>query len=85
MPTSTHTIEPARIEESIQLLRNYIHDSEINAFTTILEEMKQDPQSESLLEQLADAFNNLGITQGAVLTYAPYISILLSNNLFGDD
>jgi hypothetical protein len=33
--------------------------------------------------QLADEFTDIGPLQGQVLTYAPYIGILVSNNSLG--
>lgn len=36
-------------------------------------------------DQLSRTFNELGIMQGAVLTYAPYIGILLADDQFTDD
>jgi len=46
--------------------------------------MAVDPHNEALLHQLADVFGRLGLQQGVVLTYAPYLSTILSNGLFDD-
>jgi hypothetical protein len=37
-----------------------------------------------LLGRLADVFDGLGLLQGAVLTYAPYISIVLAGRQLDD-
>ena len=77
-------IDVVKIDISIQLLNEYVKDSSIEPLISVLEALKQDPDNESLLAQLSDTWASLGIIQGAVLTYAPYISTLLSNDLFGD-
>lgn len=84
MKNITDNVDVARIEEAIQMLNTYVNDASIKPFISILEAIKQEPGNESLLAQLYDAFQNLGITQGAVLTYAPSIYSLISANPFGD-
>jgi hypothetical protein len=37
-----------------------------------------------LLDRLSDVFGGLGLLQGAVLTYAPYLSTVLSDGLIAD-
>ncbi len=85
MTNITHNVDAERIEESIQMLRKYVQETSIEPVILVLEAMKKDPDNESLLVQLTETFNALDIVQGAVSTYAPYVAILVSNNLFGDD
>lgn len=73
------------IDSSIQLLNEYINDTSIKPVISVLEALKKDPDNESLIVKLADTLNTNGVMQGAVLTYAPYISVLISNGLFEDD
>lgn len=73
MKNSTDKFDVERIEEAIQMLNTYVKEDSIKPFIAILEAIKKDPDNESLLVQLFDAFQNLGIAQGAVLTYAPSI------------
>lgn len=73
-------INATRIAESIELLRQYFDEDDIAPLLAVLEKMIEDPQDAALLEQLAETFNGLGFTQGAVLTYAPYIAVILSGN-----
>lgn len=80
----TDNVDVARIEEAIQMLNTYVKDESIKPFISILEAIKQEPDNESLLVQLYDAFQSLGITQGAVLTYAPSIYKLIADNPFND-
>ncbi len=85
MTNITRNVDAERIEESIQMLRKYVQETSIEPVILVLEAMKKDPDNESLLVQLTETFNALDIVQGAVLTYAPYVAILVSNDLFGDD
>jgi hypothetical protein len=48
-----------------------------------LRALRTEPENESFFAQLVKAFDDLGPRQGAVLTYAPYIGILLSDDPFG--
>lgn len=78
-------IDASKIEMSIKLLKQYIEDSKIDPLISALETLQLDPYNESLLTQFLESFENIGILQGAVLTYAPYISVLVSGDIFGDD
>lgn len=72
-----------RIDESIRLLRQFVTAVEIEPVIDVLEALKLDPDNSSLVVQLADEFTDIGPLQGQVLTYAPYIGILVSNNSLG--
>ena len=76
--------EAEKIEEAIEMLKLYAEVDTIQPFLSALEALKDDPHNESLLTQLYDAFKSLGIYQGTVLTYAPSIYHLLSQNPFND-
>lgn len=71
------------IDSSIQMLEQYLDAEEIKPLLTALEALKAEPESELLFAQLVTAFGDLGPRQGAVLTYAPYVGILLSDDPFG--
>ncbi len=77
-------IDTVKLGISIKLLKQYVNDSSIEPLLSALEAVKKDPDNESLLVALTDTFAALGIVQGAVLTYAPYLSFILSNDLFDD-
>ena len=47
-----------------------------------LKNLRDEPQNESRYTQLVQAFEQLGPRQGAVLPYAPYIGLLLSDDPF---
>ena len=67
------------IDNAVRMLDRYIDAGEIKPLLDALQTLKTNPQSESDYRQLLKAFDELGPRQGAVLTYAPYIGILLSD------
>jgi len=71
------------IENAIHMLETYVNNEEIQPLLTALDSLKQAPKDHSKLVEVATVFNELGPSQGAVLTYAPYISIMLSDDPFG--
>lgn len=83
MDKSRKPVNAASIDSSIQMLRQHLDPVEIEALLEALEALKSDPQNESNFDRLVKAFDQLGSRQGAVLTYAPYITILLSDDPFG--
>lgn len=84
MNNMTDNIDVARIEEAIHMLTTNVKEDGIESFISILEAIRQEPENESLIVQLYNAFQNLGITQGAVLTYAPSIYDLIVVDPFND-
>jgi len=84
MKNMTDHVDVEKIEEAIYMLNTNTKAEGIESFISILEAIKQEPENPSLLAQLKDAFQNLGITQGAVLTYAPSIYDLIVDDPFGD-
>ena len=75
------TIDVAGIENAINMLKTYVDNEEIQPLIIALESLKQAPQDRARLIKVATVFNELGSSQGAVLTYAPYISVMLSDGL----
>ena len=73
------------IENAIQMLNTYAKEASLKPLISILEALKQDPHSEALLAELTDAWRNLGVYQGTVLTYVPYFYTLIPDDIFGDD
>ena len=74
-------INVARVQEDITALKTYLDENEIKAMLDAMEVIMTDPESEAAFEQLLDTFNNLGINQGAVLTYAPYLKVIVSQTV----
>ncbi len=71
------------LENAIHMLEMYVDNEEIKPLIAALESLKQAPKDHSKLVRVATVFNELGSSQGAVLTYAPYVSIILSDDPFG--
>ncbi len=78
------TVNPARIDEAIEMLEKFVTDDEIKPLLSALEALKAEPDNPVNFDNMETAFNNLGIVQGAVLTYAPYLSILLADDPMGN-
>jgi len=79
-------VKPVRVADidiAIRMLERHLDCEEIKPLLTALEALKDDPENESCFTQLVKAFEDLGPQQGAVLNYAPYVSILLSDDPFG--
>ena len=75
-------IKAERIEEAVRMLSEHLGKEEIGPFLTSLEALQEDPLNESHLSRMIDEFEALGPRQGAVLTYAPYIGLLMSDDPF---
>ena len=73
------------IDNAIQMLNTYAKEASLKPLISILEALKQDPHNEALLAELTDAWRNLGVYQGTVLTYVPYFYTLIPDDIFGDD
>ncbi len=74
------TVDVEQVGESIEMLRTYVDPAEIETFLSALEELMTRPDDPKSLSNVADAFNDLGFMQAQVITYAPYINFLLSEN-----
>ena len=84
MSSSFRAVDLQRIETSIMMLKQYLAEDDIAPLIDVLEALAADPRNKALLGQLSDVFDGLGFLQGAVLTYAPYVSIVLAGDLFDD-
>ena len=85
MNDSTHQINVADIDDAILMLNRHTDEPSIRSLVSILEALKLDLYNESLLEQLADTWRNLGVCQGTVLTYVPFFYMMIPDDIFGDD
>ena len=75
-------IDAAGIASSIEQLQERFGKDDVAPLVAVLEAMKRNPQDSALMDQLSEALDGLGIMQGAVLTYAPYLAVILSDSFF---
>lgn len=85
MSNPPRVVDAEQIETSIIMLKRYVGEGDISPLIDVLESITVAPRDEALLEQLSDVFDGLGLLQGAVLTYAPYLTTLLSDDLFDEN
>lgn len=76
-------VKAAEIDTALRMLEQYLEADQIAPLLDALRALKAEPANETRFEQLARAFDGLGPRQGAVLTYAPYVGVLLADEPFG--
>ena len=84
MSKLSRPIDAQRINESQLMLKQYLDAETLAPLLDVLNEMAENPEDEALLDRLSETVDSLGIMQGAVLTYAPYIALVLSEYRFID-
>lgn len=67
------------IDESIHMLNEYAGGDDLGPLIAALEALRSEPENSGHFSTLASEFAALGPRQGAVLTYAPYIGVLMSD------
>lgn len=78
-------ISVSRLDIDIQMLEEYVSEAEVRPLLTAMTALAQDPENDALYEQMKQAYDALGIVQGAVLTYAHYLKALFSDELIWDE
>lgn len=78
------SLQAEDIDTVLQMLNRYLNAQDIKPLLASLETLRTDPQNVAHQEQVADAFHELGPYQGAVLTYAPLLHIIVSDDPFDD-
>jgi hypothetical protein len=68
------------LEDSIRMLREYVGGEEIDPLLLALQALLEEPQNDEIRKRVFTEFESLGPRQGAVLTYAPYVGILMSGD-----
>jgi hypothetical protein len=84
MTETDHRIIAASIDESIAMLEQYLDAEKLAPLLSVLGELARNPDDGALLARLSEVVDNLGVLQGAVLTYAPIIAGFLSDDPFRD-
>lgn len=75
--------KPVNIEEvesAIRMMRDYVGGEEIIPLISALEALMSEPENDEIRAKVFTEFESLGPRQGAVLTYAPYIGVLMSGD-----
>ena len=70
-----------RLDNDINMLKTYMDENDIKSLLDSLETLKAEPANEAAFQNMMNTFNDLGFQQGAVLTYAPYLKVLLSQSV----
>jgi hypothetical protein len=80
--TSFEPVNPQRVAEDISMLKTYLNESDIKPLLDALEHLEAEPANEAAFQKMMDAYNNLGFNQGAVLTYASYLKVIVSRSIW---
>ena len=80
----TKTVNVEGLDNAINMVETYVQNDEVQPLLSALKSLKEQPQDHARLVEVASTFESLGSSQGAVLTYAPYIAIMLSDDPFGN-
>ena len=80
--TAQKPVSVASLEHTLEMLGQYLGDEDLDDLIKALETLKTEPDNPRHMDGLVAAFEALGPRQGAVLTYAPYIGLLLSDDPF---
>jgi hypothetical protein len=83
MTETDRSVSASEIDESISMLKQYLDVQELAPLLGVMRELSKHPDDDALLASLAEVVDGLGVMQGAVLTYAPIIAGLLSDDPFG--
>lgn len=73
-----------QVDTTIHMLQTYLDPTGIKPLMSALQLLSETPDSRERLDSVVEAFNNLGVQQGPVLTYAPFFNTLLSSTDLDD-
>ncbi len=73
-----------QVDTTIHMLETNMDPASINELLSTLRDLSEAPGNQERLNQVVEAFNDLGMQQGPVLTYAPFFSTLLSTTDLDD-
>lgn len=71
-------VDVEQLNNTINMVEQFTDAQQTGHLVTALKALAEDPQNPAHIGQLAHAYHHLGPAQGLVLTYAPYVRILLS-------
>lgn len=78
-----------QIDTTIRMLETYLDPDSLKsaplaALLSSLQQLSDAPEDKTRLSQVVEAFDDLGMQQGPVLTYAPFFNTLLSSTDLND-
>lgn len=79
---SHRNVNVNEVDTAIRMLQTHMAPDQCASLIAALEALRAAPDEYANLTRLAEVFGELGGDQGAVLTYAPYLAILLSDDPF---
>ena len=69
-----------RLEEDFTMLKTYLDENDIKPLLESMETLLAEPENEEAFVKMLTEFNELGFHQGPVLTYAPYVKVLVAES-----
>ena len=82
MTDSLLQINYTEIKQSIETIKQSVTGCDIAPLISVLEQFNQASDDKALLVKLRTTLNTMGVAKGAVLTYAPYLIVVLSDDAF---
>ena len=73
-----------QVDTTIRMLETYVDAGSIDDLLLTLRSLSEAPSDHERLDRVVEAFNGLGVQQGAVLSYAPFFNTLLSSTDLDD-
>lgn len=70
-------ITPEQVDTTIRMLETNLDPTSIEPLLSALRHLSEAPNNRQSLDSVVEAFNGLGVQQGAVLTYATFFNTLL--------
>ena len=77
-------ITQEQVDTTVRMLETYVDPTTIDDLLSTLRSLSQVPSDHERLDRVVEAFNGLGVQQGAVLSYAPFFNTLLSSTDLDD-
>ena len=75
-------VRAGEVDIAIRMLQTHLRSDQCATLIAALEALRAEPDDHANLTRVAQAFGELGGEQGAALTYAPYLAMLLSDDPF---
>ena len=79
---SRRNVRVDEVDTAIRMLQTHLDPDQTAALIAALEALRAAPEDHGALSRVVEVFGQLGGSQGAVLTYAPYLAILMSDDPF---